>query len=233
MQEKVLVNYENLVLGIINEYLDKNRTFEVSKILPIISSRFAKASYLINKNGILEVIQSLVRKKIIIEGSKFTKERVLTNQNRKNIYENIVKTPGIFFNKLVKILKLKPPIVEWHINILIKFEFIKKEKIDNREAYFEFGYKFEQQELLHFLSRDKYNRIIEYLRMYTEGATKTHLSKQLGMHPNTIKKYMKKLEEFKLLTHKKLSNKTLYFLNEDFYDKLSSTRINNLKKALN
>jgi predicted transcriptional regulator len=223
MQEKILINYENLVIGIINEYLDKNRTFEISKILPIISSRFAKSSHNINKNGIFEVLQSLARKKVIIEGSKFTKERVLSNQNRKNIYEYIGKTPGIYFNRLVKLLNLKPAIIEWHVNILIKFEFIKKEKIDNREAYFEFAYKFEQQELLHFLSREKYNKIIGYLSANTEGSTRTKMSKKLGMHPNTIKKYIKKLEEFKLVSKKKLSNKTLFFLNEDFYEKLITT----------
>lgn len=223
MQGKLVDHdYENRILSIINEYLEKNRTFEIEKMVPIISSRFSKSSYKLNRRGIIKHLETLVKKKVIVEGSKLTRARVIANKNRCEIYYCIVENPGIYFNKLLKILDLKPTILEWHINILLKFACINEQKIDNRTVYYKYGYNFETKELLHFLSREKYQKIITFLKQNTEGITQTKLSSKLGMHPATIKKYLKNLEGFNLVIKKKLSSKSLFFLNQDYYSELKS-----------
>ena len=152
-QENVLgLGVEKLVLNIINEYLEQNRTFEIAKILPIISSRFVKSSFSINTEGILRHLENLVSKKVIVEGSKFTKEKILSNQNRKMIYELITKNPGIHMTNLSQKLKMKPAIIEWHINVLLKFACIIKQKIENRNAYYNYHHHdFEKKEILRLL----------------------------------------------------------------------------------
>ena len=61
----------------------------------------------------------------------------------------------------------------------------------------------------------------EYLRINDYGITKTHLSADLGMHHNTISKYLKTLEEFNVIIKRKTVKKTLYFLNEDLIETLN------------
>ena len=98
---EIVANNEQTVLNIINEYLDKNRFFSANDIVPFISSRFAKSDINININGIRTILKSLVEKNFIVEGSKLTRNEILTNINRKKIYEYIQKNPGSHFNKIV------------------------------------------------------------------------------------------------------------------------------------
>lgn len=220
MLAEINLENEKLVFNVIQEYLDKNRYFNLEKIVPFISSRFAKASININDDGIKVILKSLVKKNLIVERSKLIREDVLINLNRKEIYDLIKRDPGIYFNKIVNELQLSIPVVEWHINILLKFNFIRKEKFDNFEAYFEEGIKDKDAFLVHIISRDKCNKIIEYFKNNNEGSTKNQVYTVLGMHPNTIKKYMDMLHEFGLLYKKVSKNKTLYFLNEQYYYKI-------------
>jgi predicted transcriptional regulator len=65
------------------------------------------------------------------------------------------------------------------------------------------------------------NYIKEYLKENDYGVTKTHLSMNLGMHHNTITKYLTKFEAFNLILKKKIAKRTLYFLNEDLIEALN------------
>ncbi|TFG11137.1 MAG: HTH domain-containing protein [Promethearchaeota archaeon] len=210
-----------LVLNIIQEYLNKNRTFNKIEIVPFINAKIAKKKINISYNGIYEILKSLVEKNIIVEGSKLIKYDIFSNVNRKKIYEFITKNPGVHFNKLVKSLNISVFSVEWHLNILLKFDLIRKVKIEKYEAYFDSKLDSKNDEILHIISREKCKRIIQYLKQNNEGYSKNYLSNELNIHSNTISKYIEKLEEFGLLLKKELSNMTLYFLNEDHFADLS------------
>jgi predicted transcriptional regulator len=217
---EVIASNEQTVLEIINEYLDKNRFFSVNDILPFISSRFAKSGININVNGIRTILKSLVEKNFIVEGSKLTRDEILFNFNRKKIYEFIQQNPGTHFYNIVTNLDLNIPVVEWHLNILIKFMYISKEKIENIMAYFDVNVKPESRMVIYLMSKDKCKQIINFLKENQEGMTRYQISEQLNMHSTTVAKYTDKLNENGILTKKSLSNKTLYFLNNEFYDKL-------------
>ena len=206
-----------LVLNIIQEYLNKNRTFNRTEIIPFINARVIKAHVDISYMGICEILKSLVEKNIVVEGTKFTKYNILSNSNRSKIYEYIIKNPGVHFNKLVKTLKISIFSVEWHLNVLMKFNFIRNKKINGYDAYFLFSLASETDEIYHILSRDKCNKIIQFLKENNEGYSKNYLSKELNIHPNTVSKYIDRLDEFGLLIKKELPNMTLYFLNERYY----------------
>lgn len=209
-----LVAEEKMVLDIVHEYLDKNRYLTTEKIIPFINSRFSKSKININSNGIVQILDSLIKKNHILEGSKLSKKDVLNNANRESIFNLIRKNPGTYLSRISKDLNLKKPITEWHLGMLLKFKCVKKIKINGHEAYFFINTKFENYKIIHYMQREKYRKVIEYLQNKKEGITKTSLSKELKMHPNTIKKYLNKLEEQGIVFKKKVSKKLLFFVDE-------------------
>ena len=215
-----LVVEEKMVLDVVHEYLDKNRSLTTDKIVPFINSRFSKSSVNINTNGIIQILESLVQKNHILEGSKLSKEIVLRNANRKSIYNLIKDYPGTYLSRIAKELNFKKPIAEWHLSILLKFKCVKKVKINGHDAYFIDKFEHEKPELLHFMQRDKYRKVIEYLKDNQKGITKTRLSKTLGMHPNTIKKYITRLEGLGIIYKDKKTKKELYFLDKKSFASL-------------
>ena len=106
-----LLEQEKLVLNVVQEYLNKNRYFNMNEIIPFIISRFRNASININISGIEDILRSLVKKNLIVEGSKLSINDVLKNQKRKNIYEYIQENPGIYFNRIVKELNMSNHVV--------------------------------------------------------------------------------------------------------------------------
>ncbi|MFW9895447.1 MAG: hypothetical protein ACFFD7_06560 [Candidatus Thorarchaeota archaeon] len=207
---------EKLILSVIEEYLNKNRFFDMSEIIPFILSRFKRTSVDINVRRIEEILRILVKKKILVEGSKLIRMDILNNEKRKQIYQLILKNPGIYFNKILTELNTSNHVVVWHLNMLLKFNFIKKEKLENHDVYFDSNFDLKHSKLAYVISKDKSKEIIKYLKDNDYGITKTQLSKSLKIHANTISKYLKLLEEFKVITKKKVSKRLIYFLHENF-----------------
>ncbi len=214
---RTLLTEEKTVLKLVQEYIKENRYFKADEIVSYINSRFAKGSTNINDVGIKNILQSLVKKNLIVDGSKLTREDVLLNENRRKIYEYISLNPGTYFSKIFKELNLNIPVVGWHINILNKFGYIRKKKISNHEVYFASSENQDLDEAIHLVGKEKGQKIVEYFLQYNEGVTQTQLCRKLGMHSNTITKYVRKLEKSGLLIKKKLSNKKLYFLDEELW----------------
>ena len=88
-----LTNEEQIVLKVVQEYLNKNRQFNMEKILPFIISRFRLASINISKNGIEEILRSLIKKDLLVEGSKLSRDDILLNLKRLQIYNFILRNP--------------------------------------------------------------------------------------------------------------------------------------------
>ncbi|MFX1340496.1 MAG: winged helix-turn-helix transcriptional regulator [Promethearchaeota archaeon] len=212
-----IFQYEEAVLFIVQEYLNKNRYFTIEEIIPFINSRLRELSISLNFSGIKEILKSLIKKKLIFERSKLSKDQVLDNENRKMIIDYIRNNPGVYFNQIAKELNLSNYLLGWHLKILLKFNFIRNKKFDKHEVFFDVNQERNYDELYYFISKEKSRLIIEYLLENPEGATKTQLSRELLMHSNTISKYLKRLEKLNLLQKKKFSIKTLYFLNEQMY----------------
>ena len=211
-----LLTQEKIVFTVVQEYLNKNRYFDVNEILPFIVSRFRLSSININVKGIEEILRSLVKKKIIVEGSKLSIDGILNNEKRKTIYEFIKNTPGMYFYKIVTHLGISNHVVVWHLKMLLKFDLIKVEKFENHDVYFDSNFNIKKSKFAYITSKEKSKKIIEYLRQNDFGLSKSQLSKDLNMHPNTISKYLKMLEQFNVIIKKKVSKRVIYFLNEAY-----------------
>ena len=214
-----LTEAEKRIFTLIQEFLSCNRIFNKEKVATYIKSR-----YNVNRNlnyiGIKAVIDSLIKKNIILEGSKLTRETILLNSNRYQILNLIKENPGIYKNSLAKKLNLCPYVINWHLSMLIKFHIVRERNIDEHISYYEFSLNTQSDKIFHTISKDRCMRIIEFLKMSKKGCTKYQIAKVLHMHYNTIIKYLNKLEEYNLLIRKKDTNKELLFLNISNFNKL-------------
>ena len=146
------------VIEIAEEIMRKNKILNIENLYNL-----AKKRLKIPRNGLLSIIQFLINKKILIEGSKFSKETVLSNYIRNGIYNYIRVKPGVHFSILRK--KALPEEkgssgqLVWHLEMLLKFNYIKKIKVGNYTVFlpFEMG---ENEGEIFFLLRDKINNKI-------------------------------------------------------------------------
>ncbi|MFX0187996.1 MAG: hypothetical protein ACFE8A_09685 [Candidatus Hodarchaeota archaeon] len=212
--KRISVKHEDIVFEVIKDYLNKNRVFEIKKIISYINSRFAKSSININNEGITKIIISLAKKKMIAEGSKLTRKDVLNYSRRKKIYNYIKENPGQYLNNIAKDLNISNVVVFWHLSVLVKFDFIKKTIIDNHVLYFDSNIDIRDISRYYLTSKEKIKKIINYLKFNDFGITKTKLSKDLKIHHYTIEKYVNSLEDCDIISKENKSNKILYFLKE-------------------
>ena len=211
-----LTNQEKIVMDVVREYLDKNRYFNMKKILPFISFRFKMSKINISQTGIEKVLKSLVEKNLLVDGSKLSQEELLNNPKRYQIYQFIINNPGVYFNKIMKSLELANHIVVWHLEILLKFNLIQKIEFDNREIFFTKEHTLKSVKKNYLLSKAKIKRIIDFLSANsTIGFTKTHLGELLKMHPNTITKSLDALEEISVVCKQQNMKKIEYHLNQE------------------
>ena len=211
---QILLEHEELVFNVIEEYLNENRTFDLEKIFSFLNSRFSKSLININNEGIWKILISLMEKKLVIDGTKLTKKELLDYPRRKKICDYINNNSGKVLNKIAKALGMSSGVVYWHIKLLLKFQLIKKVSIDNHIVYFPSNIELRDAEKLYLISKDKSKKIINYLKINNFGISKTQLSTDLKIHHKTINKYLKSLEGHNIITKEKRSNKTLYFLKD-------------------
>ena len=94
--------------------------------------------------------------------------------------------------------------------------------LSGKAVYVDFkSCKFDLVYLSQMRFKEESKKILVYLKENDYGITKTNLSTNLGMHHNTITKYLNKFEEFNIILKKKIAKRTLYFLNEDLTEALN------------
>ena len=210
-----LVEYEEIVFETIQDYLNKNRIFDMKKIIPYLKSKFAKSKKIkINNEGIQKILISLAKKKMVIDGSKFTRKDVLMSSKRKIIYNYIKENPGTYCNKIANEFEMTNFHVYWHLTVLLKFNFIKKTIIDNHPVYYDSNIDLSDAIKFYLISKKISKKIINYLKINSCGIARTKLSIDLKIHYSTLKKYINSLVEFNIISKVKRSNQILYFFEE-------------------
>ena len=206
---------ESIVLSVIQEYLDENRPFDNDKIIPYIKYRCSRSSININKEGIKVILTSLINNYYIVQGSKLSRSIVLKNTNRRRLFEVIKNNPGIYLAKLIKKTKFANHVVCWHVNVLLKFNCIKKDFIENHEVYYLSYLNFDEVKKNYYLAKKKTQQILALLKINkNRGFTKTRLSKLLKTHYTVISKYIDDLEKIGILRKVEFANSNLYYLTQ-------------------
>jgi predicted transcriptional regulator len=150
------------VLEIAEEIMSKNKVLNVENLYNI-----AKKRLKLPRNGLLSIIQFLINKKLLIEGSKFSRETVLSNPIRIGILNYIYNHPGVHFSDLRKTalpeeMGSSGQLV-WHLEMLLKFKYITKIKVGNYTVFLPFEMDEKVGRIL-FMLRDRINfKVIELL----------------------------------------------------------------------
>ena len=131
-----ILDNEDTVYQIIQEYLIKKNSLKLDEVIPYVKARLSKIPIDLNEKGIIVVIQSLIDKNIIVGGFKLTKDEILETPKRMRIYEYIIENPGVYFYQIVKNLEFSKHVVRWHLDVLLKFDFINIDLISNARNKF-------------------------------------------------------------------------------------------------
>ena len=73
------------------------------------------------RNLIKQLLISLIQKKLVVEGKKYTRDDILNSEKRRKIYEYVIDNPGLNLNRIANDLKITNYVVYWHLNTLLKF----------------------------------------------------------------------------------------------------------------
>jgi predicted transcriptional regulator len=184
-------------------------------------TRYLKPNPNFNKEYPKKFIKILQGTNSITLGSGLVREEILQIPLRKGIYDLIRKNPGININEMERSLNIGSNQVLWHLNSLEKFQLIKSIRIGNQKAYYNYFLKQTDLEIFFYLRKEKVKKIIDLFKDKNSqsGLNPTKISKQLNMHYNTIRKYLKILHEFGMIKFFVKNNKKIYFLNYHKYNK--------------
>ena len=116
------------VIDIAEELVEKNKIIQIDLLYKI-----AKRRLRLESETLFSIIDLLLKKKIIVEGSKLTKRQVLLNHYRSDIYTFIKTYPGVHFSVIRRevLAEGSPGHFIWHLNALKKLDFIKEIKVKN------------------------------------------------------------------------------------------------------
>ena len=186
------------VLEIAEEILQEQQLLTLDKLF----SR-AKRILKIPNRGLKSIIQYLVNKKILVDQSRFTRISVMSNPVRKQLYFTLRSNIGVHLAAVKKLLQQNNPNLGvgqllWHVDMLIKFDYIKSIKVGNylillpKEIDDNYG-------RISFFLRDELNwRILKLLN--SEGQLKrSEIYKVLNESRELIYYHVKNLIGYELL----------------------------------
>lgn len=219
---------EEIILELVEEYLDKKPYFSIKDISTYIANR-TRNNPDINQRGIEKVIKSLVKKHIIIPGTKLMRKDMIENETRNEILEYIITKPGININTIMNDLGVGSNQALWHLSCLEKFQCIRSKKYGNQKVFFPFEFASDLEDLFYYFGLDIVKDILNYLKRENEPTNVSSIVDGLGSHHYTISKYLKILNELELIIIEKQGSRKKYLLDEEGYKKAKET-IDKVKK---
>jgi len=165
---------------------------------------------------------------------RITGETILLNPQRQLILQYLSKFPCNHMNGIVRDLGLSYPTVKWHIDLLIKQEFVSYKKIGNKNVYFPYNMISDKDiELFTFLNRDKARTL--YLLLINEpGLTQKDICKVSNMSNRTVISYLMELTDFGFIKVRKDGIYRKYYPTNLINELMESYRgrMNNFRKDI-
>lgn len=219
MSKKVLNKEELEIFEITKEYLKKQAITKIIDLVNFINNRL-KFNPNYTRYKVEKIVKSLIKKNIILIGTKLTKDDILSIQTRKKIFDYIKQNPGININDIKNEFKLGSNQVLWHLRMLNDFQYINIIKIGNQKAIFDINFDKDQFHITFHLRNEKIRDILDLLKNGNRPLKPTKISEILKIHYNTTKKYLDILLKFKLIIKVNGNKKKKYQLNHESYNNL-------------
>ena len=160
-----------IVCNIIREYLKKKPFFSIEDIVVFINNR-VRANPNLNRNSIEIIIKNLIKKRVLIPGTKLMKNNIIEHPIRNEIYNYIRKNPSNI-NDIMKAIRIGSNQALWHLSCLEKFRFTRSKKIENQRIIFDYDSDSDLDEFYYYLNQDIVKDIITLLR---DGKTSFKIS---------------------------------------------------------
>ena len=212
---------QSIVCNLIKEYLKRKPFFSIEDIVVYINNR-VKSNPDLNKNSIERIIKKLIKKRILVPGTKLMKNNIIEHPIRNEIYNFIKKHPANI-NEIMKAINIGSNQALWHLSCLEKFRFTRSKKIDNQRIIFQYESSPKYDELIYYLNQEIVKEIIDYLQKEGTTTKATELATNLKKNYNTIKKYLKILHKLKIIKIEKDNGRTLFSLDVEEYNNIINT----------
>ena len=165
----------------------------------------AKRQLKLPRKGLLSIIQLLINKKVLVEGSKYTRDEVLNNKYRFNLYRFLTSYLGAHFSTIRKQIITDSSgnlgssgQLIWHLEMLIKFNYIKKIKIKNYTVFLPYEID-DEIGLIYFILRDEiYQKIISLL-ISNDKLKRSEVHKLINEKRETVYYRINNLIEFNII----------------------------------
>ncbi len=214
-------NVESIILELVKEYLEKKPFFSIENIVVFINNR-VKSNPFINKARIEITIKNLIKKRMIIPGTKLMKNNIIEHPVRNEIFNYIKKNPSNI-NEIMNALNIGSNQALWHLSCLEKFRFVRSKKINNRRIIFKYDSNPELDELYYYLNLAIVQEIINFIKKEDKALKITEIATSLKKNHNIIKKYLYVLKKLKLIKIEKEKKRITFKLDKNKYSKVRKT----------
>ncbi|MFX1375453.1 MAG: hypothetical protein ACFFA0_06555 [Promethearchaeota archaeon] len=213
-----LEDQESVVFGLVKEFLTKKTFFSINEIIEFIDNR-VRLNPNLNRNKIELVIKSLIKKRIIIPGTRLMKNNIIENPTRNEIYNYIEKKPSNI-NEIMRALKIGSNQALWHLSCLEKFQFVRSKKLNNHKIFFKFESNPKLDKLFYYLNKEIIQNIIYFMEIENKPLKITEIADGLKKNHSTIKKYLDILQNLKLIKIEKVNGRNGFLLDSEQYSKI-------------
>jgi predicted transcriptional regulator len=209
---------ESVVLGLVKEYLTKKTFFSINDIIEFVSNR-VRLNPEINRNKIELIIKSLIKKQVIIPGTRLMKNNIIENPTRNEIF-NFINSKPSNINEIMRALKIGSNQALWHLSCLEKFRFVRSKKINNHRIFFKFDSNPKLDKFHYYLNKDLVQDIIDFMKVENKVLKITEIATGLKKNHSTIKKYLDVLKNLKLIKVEKINGRNGFKLDLEQYNKI-------------
>jgi len=134
------------------------------------------------------------------------REKVLQLKIRQEIYDHILNNPGMHLREISRKMKIPKTTLSYHITFLIKNGLIKENYEGEYKRFFvKDKLSSKDKKLLYLLRQEVPRRIFLYL-ITTFAFSQIEISKDLNVHPATIKYHLDKMVEIGVIEKTKSNN---------------------------
>jgi predicted transcriptional regulator len=141
---------------------------------------------------------------------------IFENENRVKILTQILNNPGIHQNELLRNCNLQKGQLQWHLDVLLKYHIIKKEKYGQYSIYFPITSSIESIENLKNLplKSETTSKVLALIQT-NPGITSAEIAKKTNLARNTVKYHIDKLSKKSLISYKEKGRKIELYPNPD------------------
>jgi len=144
--------------------------------------------------------------------SYLTIEDIFQNENRINIISQVLKSPGIHHNELLRTCNLQKGQLQWHLDILLKNHIIQKENQGQFTLYYAKNKIIESSQSVKegIIDSSSTKKILDIIRE-NPGINSTFIAKRMKLARNTVTYHVDKLIDANLINVQKKGRKKEIF----------------------